>query len=346
MRRERLTVGRVLGLVGSYLWALGMAFLGTILGQFLVLLVVALAYGVVTRGEGVQAMLAAFVDADLAGIGLSANGYSTSLESVLYTSAQYLMDIGIWVVVLVYLRISRKARPILGAVTRRTAGNVPSALGVGLVAGLAMNGLCGLVAVLTGSVRLSLVGVNVGGLVLTLACVFVQSSAEELLCRCYLYQRTLRTLGSPSAAVLVTAAAFGLMHLANPGVTLLSVANVTLVGVLFGLMVWRLDSPWMAFAAHTGWNFMQAVVLGLPNSGTTTPFALLGIAPGTTPASGIAYDAGFGIEGSAMATVVLAVACVVVWVVGSRRHVEPTDLWAGQDARDGKRFPADPRHMA
>lgn len=103
-------------------------------------------------------------------------------------------------------------------------------------------------------------------------------------------------------------------------------------GVLFALVVWKLDSPWAAFGLHASWNFTQTVLLGLPNSGGTTPFVVFGVALGTTPVAGFAYDLGFGIEGSAMATVVLLAGCALVWWLGERRNVTPTDIWAGESA--------------
>ena len=93
----------------------------------------------------------------------------------------------------------------------------------------------------------------------------------------------------------------------------------------------KLDSPWAAFGLHASWNFTQTVLLGLPNSGGTTPFVVFGVALGTTPVAGFAYDPGFGIEGSAMATVVLLAGCALVWWLGER-NVTPTDIWAGEGA--------------
>ncbi len=107
-----------------------------------------------------------------------------------------------------------------------------------------------LVAVLEGSFSLSLVGVNVEGIIAVFLAVFVQSSAEELVCRCYLYQRTLRVSGSPVVAIALSAVFFVALHLANSGLTALALVNLALCGILFGLVVWKLDSPWAAFGLH------------------------------------------------------------------------------------------------
>lgn len=334
----------VAGLVGSYAWALAMIALGSLLGGVVAVLVGSLAYVALVPGADAGDFAGAMLDG-AGGILGTTDSYSTSAVSALYTGVSYLGTIGVWIVVLVYLAASRRARPILKTVTRRVAGNTPARLGAGLLLGLALNGACALVAVATGSLDLSFVGLNVGGLVFVFLCVFVQSSSEELLCRCYLYQRTLRVSGSPVVSLVVTSLLFGALHLGNAGLTPLALANVTLVGVLFGLLTWRLDSPWAAFGAHTGWNFMQAVVLGLPNSGIVTPFALFGLAPGTSTVAGIAYDPAFGIEGSPLATVLIVAVCACVYLWGKRCAVRPTDVWAGLEEgvpRDGEASPLPP----
>ena len=59
--------------------------------------------------------------------------------------ASYLVFIGIWIVFLIYLRASKRERPILGTITRRTAGNTPAMLGLGLLLGFVLNSACAMV---------------------------------------------------------------------------------------------------------------------------------------------------------------------------------------------------------
>lgn len=338
MAEERPTPKSVLGLVGSYALAFALLVLGSVVGGAVAISIAAFAYGAVTSGEGVQDMVNVLaLQGGLGMLGLAEGEYSTSAASAIYTMAFYLSFIGIWIVFLIYLRASKRVRPILGAVTRRTAGNTPARLGLGLLLGFVLNGACVLVAVLEGSFSLSLVGVNVAGIIAVFLAVFVQSSAEEFVCRCYLYERTFRVTGSHVFAIALSTVFFTLLHLANSGLTALALVNLALCGVLFGLAVWKLDSPWMAFGLHASWNFTQAVLFGLPNSGGTTPFAIFGVTPGTTPVARFAYDPGFGIEGSAMAAIVLVAGCALVWWLGERWGARPTDLWAdaGADGPDG-----------
>ena len=181
MAEERPTPKSVLGLVGSYALAFALLVLGSIVGGVVAIFVAAFAYGAVTSSEGVQDMVNVLALQDGLGmLGLAEGEYSTSAAAAIFTLASYLSFIGIWIVFLVYLRASKGARPILGAVTRRTAGNTPARLGLGLLLGFVLNSACVLVAVLEGSFSLSLVGVNVAGIIAVFLAVFVQSSAEEL----------------------------------------------------------------------------------------------------------------------------------------------------------------------
>lgn len=341
---SKLTARKVARLAGNYAWAFGMAIIGSILGGLLLVLVAVLIYGGVGGGD-VLPVLAALSTGDASAIGID-GGYSASLASALWSASMYFANIGIWIVVVVYLRLSKRSNQILKTVTPATAGNTAANLALGLLLGFVLNGLCALVGIAAGNLTLSFVGFDLVGVVLMFVVVFIQSSAEELLCRCYLYQKTLRATASPVAAIAITSVAFGLLHAFNDGATVLAIVNVTLVGVLFGLMVWKLDSPWMAFAAHASWNFTQAVLLGLPNSGNTSPFAVFGIAAGTTPTAGFAYDPAFGIEGSGVATVALLAGCAIVWLLGAKRNQAPTDIWAGELGEPEEQLPVSPEAPA
>ena len=127
MAEGRLTPKSVFCLVGSYALAFALMILGSVVGGVVSTLVAAIACGAVTLGEGVQDMenFLALHDG-LGALGLTEGGYSTSAAAAIYTMASYLVFIGIWIVFLIYLRASKRERPILGTITRRTAGNTPA----------------------------------------------------------------------------------------------------------------------------------------------------------------------------------------------------------------------------
>ena len=128
-------------------------------------------------------------------------------------------------------------------------------------------------------------------------------------------------------AIVGNALLFALLHLANNGVTVLSVLNIFLVGILFSLMVYYMDSLWCAFAVHTAWNFTQNILFGLPNSGINVPYLVFKLDAATARDS-FAYNVGFGIEGTLLADVVLLVACVLLYLWGRKHGKKSMDVWA------------------
>ena len=145
----------------------------------------------------------------------------------------------------------------------------------------------------------------------------IQSGAEEITDRGFIYMKVRRKYKSPLVAIITSACVFAALHLMNPGVTVSSVIDILASGFLFALMVYYWDSIWAAIACHTAWNFTQNMIFGLPNSGLVMPLSLFQLGDGAT--DGIAYTTSFGIEGSILAIVVQVVVIALVVVVGERK---------------------------
>lgn len=94
----------------------------------------------------------------------------------------------------------------------------------------------------------------------------VASLAEEVICRGYLLSVIRDGVGMP-AAVVITSALFGLLHLSNAGSTPQSVAVVTLAGLLLASVRIVFRSLYAAWLAHFAWNWIMAVPLHAPVSG-------------------------------------------------------------------------------
>ena len=193
-------------------------------------------------------------------------------SAFLNTTLMYVIFWGIWAVALFWIGIRKRNRPILQAVGTKPQGNNWKYLLFGLVLGFALNGFCILIAWLHHAIVLTYDAIHPLWFVVVFLTVFIQSSAEELLCRGFLYQKLRRSYKNPVVAIVGNALLFALLHLANNGVTVLSVLNIFLVGILFSLMVYYMDSLWCAFAVHTAWNFTQNILFGLPNSGINVPY--------------------------------------------------------------------------
>lgn len=113
-------------------------------------------------------------------------------------------------------------------------------------------------------------------------------------------------------AVALTSIAFGLSHWANPDVTVLGLANITLAGVLLGTAFYAPGGIWTAWGAHLGWNVSLAV-LGASVSGLPLPIPRLDYQPG-----GPDWLTGgaFGPEGGVLASAatVAAIAIASRWI--------------------------------
>lgn len=149
--------------------------------------------------------------------------------------------------------------------------------------------------------------VGAGGAAAFLA---VPAAAEEAVLRGYPLQALAESWG-PAWALWITAAAFGALHLSNPGVTALAAVNVAGAGLLLGVVYLRTASLWWATGVHLGWNWAQGYLADVPVSGLElmdAPF-YEGIAGGPAWLGGGA----FGPEGSVLTTLVVLAAAALLW---------------------------------
>ena len=138
----------------------------------------------------------------------------------------------------------------------------------------------------------------------------IPAAAEEVLMRGYLFQALADSFGN-ATGLWATSILFGLMHLGNPNWSYLGLANIVVAGLFLGVVYLKTRSLWYATAAHLGWNWAHGFLADLPVSGLDLVDAPLleGVSRGPEWIGGGA----FGPEGSAVATVVVAVGAVVLW---------------------------------
>jgi hypothetical protein len=99
----------------------------------------------------------------------------------------------------------------------------------------------------------------------------------------------------------------------------LVLANITLVAVFFSFVSLAQGSLWTAFGFHVGRNAMQGSILGIPVSGNAYAISLFAFGPAADAPAWLTGDE-FGVEGSAVAMVLLAV--VTVWSYRYYRKAE------------------------
>lgn len=231
----------------------------------------------------------------------------------LFTFMSYAGFITMWISVLLAITLFKKNRYILDAIKMNSYGNTPLYLFYGLFVGFFLNGCCALVAGLHGDIRLEFIHFEFFHIIGLFVAVFVQSSAEEVLCRGFIYQRLLRANTKPIVAVVLNAFFFAALHLFNNGMTLLGFYDLFISGVFFSVIVYYFDSLWMAMGIHATWNFTQSILLGLPNSGTSFPYSIYQLVTSDDIQTTFAYNKDFGLEGTILSAILMTVCCMAVY---------------------------------
>ncbi|MGH7585726.1 MAG: lysostaphin resistance A-like protein [Gemmatimonadales bacterium] len=119
-------------------------------------------------------------------------------------------------------------------------------------------------------------------------------------------------------AVLVTSAAFAVLHGLNPSVTPLGLANIGLAGIFLAMAFWAPGGIWTATGAHLGWNTVMAS-LDAPVSGLPFAMPFIDYAPG---APAWLTGGSFGPEGGVLATL------TIIGATGAARYWQRKDVVA------------------
>lgn len=256
---------------------------------------------------------------------------SGALKSDLGTTAGlYFSFAGIWLVLFLNALI-RKNRPLFKAYGTGCKGNNAVNLLIGLLIGIGMNGAAILMAWMHGDIRMYFDKFEPVPFIILFIAVFVQSAAEEMVCRGFIYQRVLRTYRNRFwLAVIINSVFFGMIHLGNNGISAMAVVDLVVTGLLFSAMVYYFDSLWMAMAAHAGWNFTQSILAGLPNSGIVVPYSVFRLDAASARDS-FFYNVAFGVEGTVPAITIQAVVLAALVAIGIKLGGKPTDIWAGEE---------------
>jgi len=240
---------------------------------------------------------------------------------------QYFDFIGIWILFMLITAVFKGNWPMWKAYFYNGHGNNFKAVLAGILLGFGTNGFCILMSVIMGDIKLSFNEFRPLVFLAFLLCVWIQSGAEEIVDRCYLYQKLRRRYRWPVIAVLGNSLVFMALHMPNPGVTAWGLAQVFLIGVLFSLIIYYWDSLWTAIWAHTAWNFSQSIVFGLPNSGIVSKYSVFKL-EAASARDGLFYSTSFGVEGSKGANAIIGGLIVIVLLYGLiTKRGEKADHW-------------------
>lgn len=147
------------------------------------------------------------------------------------------------------------------------------------------------------------------GILIILPGWILQSSTEEILSRGWL-MHVVGARHKPIIGFIVSSVMFGFLHILNPGVDLISIVNIVLVGFMFGLYVINTQDTWGACGLHAAWNFSQGNIYGFSVSGlnASSNSLLTFSSKGSTLLTG----GKFGPEASIFSTIVLGIAIIIL----------------------------------
>jgi uncharacterized protein len=171
---------------------------------------------------------------------------------------------------------------------------------IGIIAGAVMVGLAVLPIAIGFHVGFRLI-LSRHSLKLALAVVFILATgamAEEVAFRGYPFQRLVEATGS-IAAILLSSALFGSLHLRNPHASAFGLINTVVIGIVLAVAYLRTKALWLPWGLHFGWNLTLGLLFGLPVSGIQQ-FAVVvrGTASGPVWLTGGAYGIEAGMAGT------------------------------------------------
>ena len=143
----------------------------------------------------------------------------------------------------------------------------------------------------------------------------IQGTAEETLVRGFFFISLsvgIRRKDAPLWACLISAFLFALMHVANPGMTLLSFLNIFLAGLMLALFMYRFDNIWIAAGLHAAWNFTQGQIFGYGVSGLAAKESIFTV---TLSDNALLHGGSFGLEGGLAVTAVQLIAIALLFLI-------------------------------
>ena len=201
-------------------------------------------------------------------------------------------------------------------------------LAVGIAAGIVTTGGLTVILVVTGLVAVE-VSPNVAEafsvMPVYVAVFTVAAAAEEFLFRGYLLQALAEGSRRWLAAVLLSLG-FAVVHLGNPDITVVGIANIFLVGLVIAILYFQTLRLWLPIGYHLSWNLAHGWFWGFDVSGIELEHKVLIATPNGPD---LVTGGGFGLEGSVLTTALVVAAGV--WLL-TRKVLIPTSemtaMWA------------------
>ena len=147
-----------------------------------------------------------------------------------------------------------------------------------------------------------------------------QALLEEILFRGYLMPFFSKVIGIKFTITLLSFL-FTCIHLFNPNLDIIGLANVFLAGVTFSLIYYYTGNLWLVGAMHTLWNFILGFIVGSQISGIITYNSVFFSIP--VENKDLISGGVFGFEASIVTTIVeLTISLFVIYLIKKEKRIE------------------------
>ena len=147
-----------------------------------------------------------------------------------------------------------------------------------------------------------------------------QALLEEILFRGYLMPFFSKVIGIKFTITLLSFL-FTCIHLFNPNLDIIGLANVFLAGVTFSLIYYYTGNLWLVGAMHTLWNFILGFIVGSQVSGIITFNSIFFSIP--VENKDLISGGKFGFEASIIETILeLTISLFVIYLIRKEKRIE------------------------
>ena len=145
-----------------------------------------------------------------------------------------------------------------------------------------------------------------------------QALLEEILFRGYLMPFFSKVIGIKFTIILLSFL-FTCIHLFNPNLDIIGLANVFSAGVTFSLIYYYTGNLWLVGAMHTLWNFILGFIVGSQVSGIITYNSVFFSIP--VENNDLISGGVFGFEASIVTTIVeLTISLFVIYLIKKEKN--------------------------
>lgn len=257
--------------------------------------------------------LSAVLGLPLTILGFDLNNSRPDLGFALILTGSFLP---IFVLVWLWLWVVEQRPLWTTGMTRPVAKPYLRGLGVGLLLFASAVLLLGLLSFLEVENENQRMWLTLSGALLVLLGWVVQGAAEEILARGFLLP-ILGVRWGPAAGVIISSLFFSILHLQNPNLSLISLINLFLFGLLTALYALSEGGMWGVFAIHAVWNWAQGNIFGFSVSGLNLQTSILIDLEEAGPdwvTGGL-----FGPEGGVVVTLVLLIGILALLFLSRRK---------------------------